>query len=106
MEALNHCCSSSTLRTNANIFYVTVAKAALRRKKQFEQSLEQTSGQIMALEKQIFSIETANINKETYDAMKNAGAAMKHIHQGLTIDKVDQAMYVISAFSSKSFAEY
>lgn len=69
-----------------------LAKAALRRKKQFEQSLEQTSGQIMALEKQIFSIETANINKETYDAMKNAGAAMKHIHQGLTIDKVDQAM--------------
>ncbi|KAF2138586.1 uncharacterized protein K452DRAFT_88706 [Aplosporella prunicola CBS 121167] len=69
-----------------------VAKAALRRKKQFEHSLEQTSSQIMTLEREIYSIETANINKETLDAMKNAGAAMKQIHAGLTIDKVDQTM--------------
>ncbi|OCL04669.1 vacuolar-sorting protein-like protein snf7 [Glonium stellatum] len=68
------------------------AKAALRRKKQFEHSLEQTSSQIMTLEREIYSIETANINKETLDAMKNAGKAMQHIHQGLTIDKVDQTM--------------
>jgi charged multivesicular body protein 4 len=69
-----------------------VAKAALRRKKQFEHSLEQTSSQIMTLEREIYSIETANINKETLDAMKNAGKAMQQIHQGLTIDKVDQTM--------------
>jgi charged multivesicular body protein 4A/B len=48
----------------------------------------------MALEKQIYSIESANINKESYDALRNAGLAMKHIHQGLTPDKVDAAMYV------------
>jgi charged multivesicular body protein 4 len=70
------------------------AKAALRRKKQFEHSLEQTSAQIMTLEREIYSIETANINKETLDAMKNAGTAMKQIHAGLTIDKVDNVMYV------------
>ncbi|KAK8190614.1 Snf7-domain-containing protein [Phyllosticta capitalensis] len=70
-----------------------VAKAALRRKKQFEHSLDQTSSQIMTLEREIYSIETANINKETLDAMKNAGAAMQQIHAGLTIDKVDQTMY-------------
>ncbi|KAF2841997.1 Snf7-domain-containing protein [Patellaria atrata CBS 101060] len=69
-----------------------VAKAALRRKKQFEHSLEQTSGQIMTLEREIYSIESANINKETLDAMKNASKAMKEIHGGLTIDKVDQTM--------------
>ncbi|KAK7529268.1 Snf7-domain-containing protein [Phyllosticta citribraziliensis] len=69
-----------------------VAKAALRRKKQFEHSLDQTSSQIMTLEREIYSIETANINKETLDAMKNAGAAMQQIHAGLTIDKVDQTM--------------
>jgi len=69
------------------------AKAALRRKKQFEHSLEQTQSQIMTLEREVYSIETANINKETLDAMKNAGAAMKHIHAGLTIDKVDDVMY-------------
>ncbi|KAF2832428.1 hypothetical protein CC86DRAFT_366219 [Ophiobolus disseminans] len=69
-----------------------MAKAALRRKKQFEHSLEQTSAQIMTLEREIYSIETANINKETLDAMKNAGTAMKQIHAGLTIDKVDNVM--------------
>ncbi|KAF2399657.1 vacuolar-sorting protein-like protein snf7 [Trichodelitschia bisporula] len=68
------------------------AKAALKRKKQFEHALEQTQGQIMTLEREIYSIETANINKETLDAMKNASAAMKQIHGGLTIDKVDQTM--------------
>jgi len=46
----------------------------------------------MTLEREIYSIETANINKETLDAMKNASAAMKEIHGGLTIDKVDQTM--------------
>ncbi|KAF1965142.1 vacuolar-sorting protein-like protein snf7 [Bimuria novae-zelandiae CBS 107.79] len=70
----------------------TAAKAALRRKKAFEHSLEQTQSQIMTLEREVYSIETANINKETLDAMKNAGAAMKHIHAGLTIDKVDDVM--------------
>lgn len=69
------------------------AKAALRRKKQFEHTLEQTQAQIMTLEREVYSIETANINKETLDAMKNAGAAMKHIHAGLTADKVDVLMY-------------
>jgi hypothetical protein len=47
----------------------------------------------MTLEREIYSIETANINKETLDAMKNAGTAMKQIHAGLTIDKVDDVMY-------------
>ncbi|KAH8627953.1 hypothetical protein IG631_17721 [Alternaria alternata] len=46
----------------------------------------------MTLEREIYSIETANINKETLDAMKNAGNAMKQIHSGLTIDKVDNVM--------------
>ena len=46
----------------------------------------------MTVEREISSIETANINKETLDAMKNAQQAMKKIHGGLTIDKVDQTM--------------
>ena len=54
----------------------------------------------MTLESEIYSIEAANINKETLDAMKNASAAMKQIHGGLTIDKVDQTMYVYPAPSS------
>ncbi|EEQ87918.1 ESCRT-III subunit protein snf7 [Blastomyces dermatitidis] len=68
------------------------AKAALRRKKVHEKSLEQTNAQIIQIEQQISSIEAANINQETLLAMKNAGKAMKQIHSGLTIEKVDETM--------------
>ncbi|MCJ1357660.1 MAG: ESCRT-III subunit protein snf7 [Icmadophila ericetorum] len=68
------------------------ARTALKRKKAHEHSLEQTSAQISMLENQIYSIESANINQETLLAMKNASQAMKNIHGGLTIDKVDQIM--------------
>ncbi|CAK1356946.1 Vacuolar-sorting protein SNF7 [Cercospora beticola] len=69
-----------------------IAKAALRRKKAFEHQLEQTSAQMMTVEREISSIETANINKETLDAMKGAQQAMKKIHGDLSIEKVDQTM--------------
>jgi charged multivesicular body protein 4A/B len=57
-----------------------------------ERTLEQTSAQISQVEQQIYSIEAANINQETLNAMKQAGTAMKQIHGNLTIDKVDQTM--------------
>ncbi|OKL59202.1 Vacuolar-sorting protein snf7 [Talaromyces atroroseus] len=69
-----------------------VAKAALRRKKLHEKNLEQTQNQIIQLEQQVYSIETANINQETLYAMDNAGNAMKRMHDGLTMDKVDTMM--------------
>lgn len=69
---------------------------ALRKKKTFETSLKQTQDQQMTLEREIASIETANINKETLEAMRNAGAAMKSIHKGITTDTVDTTMCVIS----------
>lgn len=47
---------------------------------------------MLTLEREISSIETANINKETLVAMQNASSAMKKIHNGLTIDKVDNVM--------------
>lgn len=68
------------------------AKAALRRKKLHEKNLEQTNAQIVQIEQQIYSIEAANINQETLNAMKNAGKAMKEIHGGMTIDQVDKTM--------------
>ena len=72
------------------------ARTALKRKKAHEHSLEQTSAQISMLENQIYSIESANINQETLIAMKNAAAAMKSIHGKMTMDTVDQTMYVIA----------
>jgi len=69
-----------------------VAKAALRRKKAFEQQLEQTSASMMTVEQEISSIETANINAETLSALRNSQKAIKNIHGDLTLDKVDQTM--------------
>jgi charged multivesicular body protein 4A/B len=48
----------------------------------------------MTLENEIYNIEAANINKETLDAMTTAKTALKGIHAGLTVDKVDNVMYV------------
>lgn len=70
----------------------TAAKAALRRKKQHEHTLEQTTAQVGTLEQQIYSIEAANINRETLAAMERAGEAMQTIHGKLNIDKVDETM--------------
>jgi len=66
----------------------------LKRKKQHEHTLEQTSAQISTLEQQIYSIEAANINRETLAAMEKAGKAMAQIHGKLNIDKVDETMYI------------
>ena len=52
------------------------AKAALRRKKQHEHTLDQTTAQVATLEQQIYSIEAANINRETLEAMAKAGEAI------------------------------
>jgi charged multivesicular body protein 4 len=68
------------------------ARAALRRKKQHEHTLDQTVAQISTLEQQIYSIEAANINRETLAAMERAGEAMQQIHGKLNIDKVDETM--------------
>ncbi|KAI1428652.1 vacuolar-sorting protein SNF7 [Xylaria sp. FL1777] len=68
------------------------AKAALRRKKTHEHSLDQTLSQIETLEAQINAIESANINRETLAAMQRAGEAMKQIHGKLTVEKVDETM--------------
>lgn len=75
------------VNTNKN-----AAKAALKRKKTHEHSLEQTLAQINTLEQQINAIESANINRETLAAMERAGEAMKQIHGKLTPEKVDETM--------------
>jgi hypothetical protein len=48
------------------------------------------------LEQQVYSIEAANINHETLQAMQQAGQAMKIIHGGMNLEQVDETMYVIA----------
>ncbi|KAF4989877.1 vacuolar-sorting snf7 [Fusarium heterosporum] len=80
----------------------TAAKAALRRKKTHEHSLEQTVAQIGTLEQQINSIESANINKETLAAMSKANEAMNHIYKDITVDKVDATMDQLNEHNAMS----
>lgn len=68
------------------------AKNALKRKKVLDNEATKLSSQIDALENQLRSIEGANLNLETMKAMKQGAKAMKQIHGGITVDKVDQTM--------------
>jgi charged multivesicular body protein 4 len=68
------------------------AKTALKRKKQYEHSMDQTVAQIGTLEQQMGAIESANINRETLEALSKAGDAMKHIHGKYTVEKVEETM--------------
>ena len=69
-----------------------MAAAALRRKKTYEQQLEQLAGTRLTLEAQANAIESANMNAETMLAMKRGAGALKDIHKQLNIDKVDATM--------------
>lgn len=71
-----------------------MAKAALRRKKMAEGTLDKTIAQIATLEQQINAIESANINRETLAVMEKSSQAIQSIHQGLTPEKVEEIMYV------------
>ncbi|EDO14742.1 hypothetical protein Kpol_297p3 [Vanderwaltozyma polyspora DSM 70294] len=68
------------------------AKNALKKKKIYESQLEKLENTIGSLEQQLFSIENANLNLETMKAMKQGSMAMKAIHNGLDIDKVEDTM--------------
>lgn len=69
-----------------------MAKNALKKKKIYEQNLSKVEGTMESMEQQLFSIESANLNLETMRAMQEGAKAMKSIHNGLDIDKVDETM--------------
>ncbi|KAK4113870.1 Snf7-domain-containing protein [Canariomyces notabilis] len=75
------------------------AMAALRRKKAYEHTLEQTLNHVGTIEQQIGAIESANINLETFAAMQRAGDVMKQIHGKLTPTKVDEVMDQIQEYN-------
>jgi len=69
-----------------------LATSALKRKRANETQLEQLRGQQMQLEMQVNTLESANLNKETMDAMKKAAQVLSDIHSGMSVAKVDQTM--------------
>src|SRR5690606_4685541 len=69
-----------------------VALMALKRKKMYETQLSHIAGARYNMETQILTIENANVNLETLNAMKAGSQAMKSIHGELNIDRVDNIM--------------
>jgi len=73
-----------------------VATAALRRKKMHEADLDKLAGMRLQLEVQVNTVESANINANTLDVMRRGANALRDIHNGLTLDKVDATMNSIN----------
>ncbi|KAL0065213.1 ESCRT-III subunit protein snf7 [Marasmius tenuissimus] len=78
-------------KTNA-VSNKAVATSALRRKKAHEKELDNLAGTRLQLEMQVNTLESANLNAETMQAMKKAADALKVIHGNMTVDKVDATM--------------
>jgi flagellar hook-basal body complex protein FliE len=72
----------------ADIYYglplhPSVAQAALRQKKAYENELDRIAGTRMTLETQVNAIESANMNLETMTAMRKGADALRNIHGSL-----------------------
>jgi len=71
------------------------ATMALKRKKMNEAEIDRLAGTRLQLELQVNTLESANLNAETMQAMKKAATALKDIHGNLSLDKVDATMAAV-----------
>ncbi|EEB06204.1 vacuolar sorting protein Vps32 [Schizosaccharomyces japonicus yFS275] len=69
-----------------------LALTALKRKKMYEAELAKIEGSRNNIEQQLYTIQNANLNFETLQAMRQGADAMKKIQKGMDADKVDQIM--------------
>ena len=69
-----------------------MALTALRKKKQHENEVDKMEETKRTVEAQLFAIQNANMHHETLRAMQKGASAMKTIHKGMNIDKVDKTM--------------
>ncbi|CAG9799353.1 unnamed protein product [Chironomus riparius] len=69
-----------------------VALQALKRKKRYEQQLEQLQGTLTTIETQREALENANTNAAVLDTMKGASDALKKSHKDMNIDNVHEMM--------------
>jgi charged multivesicular body protein 4 len=96
-EYLHKKIEEETKKARANaVSNKAVAMAALKRKKVTETELDRMAGTRLQLEMQVNTLESANLNAETMQAMQKASAALKVIHGNMTIDKVDSTMASIN----------
>ena len=67
----------------SKFFILLVALQALKRKKRYEQQLEQLHGTLTTIETQREALENANTNSAVLDTMKNAADALKKSHKDM-----------------------
>jgi charged multivesicular body protein 4 len=77
---------------NSSFSLISVALQALKRKKRYEQQLEQLQGTLTTIETQREALENANTNTAVLDTMKGAADALKKSHKDMNIDNVHEMM--------------
>lgn len=68
------------------------AMLALKKKKQFEDEIAKNQGIQLTLENQIYSLESANMQKAVIDALELGNKSIKNINNNLNPDKIDELM--------------
>lgn len=76
----------------SSLFFFVVALQALKRKKRYEQQLEQLQGTLTTIETQREALENANTNAAVLDTMKGAADALKKTHKDMNVDNVHEMM--------------
>ena len=65
---------------------------SLKKKKQFEDEIAKNQGIQLTLENQIYSLESANMQKAVIDALELGNKSIKQINNNLNPDKIDELM--------------
>ena len=76
------------------------ALQCLKKKKLYEQQIEQLQNQQLKLEEQVITLEGSKTTAETFTALKSGAGAMKQLHNETNIDEVDKVRPDLSSKES------
>ena len=77
------------------------ALQCLKKKKLYEQQVENLQNSQLKLEEQVITLEGSKTTAETFSALKSGAGAMKQLHRDTNIDDVDKVMDDINEQSEK-----
>ena len=72
------------------------AVACLKRKKMYVDQQSKIAGAREKIEMQMMAIESADMNMQVLDTLQEGSEAMKEMHRGMSVEKVDKVMDDIS----------
>jgi hypothetical protein len=77
------------------------ALQCLKKKKLYEQQIEQLQNQQLKLEEQVITLEGSKTTAETFTALKSGAGAMAQLHKETNIDEVDKVRPDLSKESNR-----